>query len=307
MRNVSAWFASICISTVALGAAAAQGKPADAQPMKIGIIGAGRIGGTLATLWAKAGHEVLVSPFLLAELQRVLAYPRLRAQHRLTAAGIRAFVADVQAVATVLDPVPSRAAGRVPGDRADEPILHLAEAAQADVLCTLDRHFAHPDVGRFCRARRIQILTGWKGRWAPAGLQPAAAAEQVARFLPGGPLPQLDFQLLQARRSLQAEGQLTLTDIGEGRIKLMDESGIGMQILSLTSPGVEQLDAAEALALVKESNDAVAATGRLGQPFSIDGSVPRLSDTATEVGRTQTRKIRRAWCCPWNACCGSST
>jgi predicted dinucleotide-binding enzyme len=31
------------------------------QPIKIGIIGAGRIGGTLATLWVQAGHEVLIS------------------------------------------------------------------------------------------------------------------------------------------------------------------------------------------------------------------------------------------------------
>lgn len=33
----------------------------DAHPMKIGIIGAGHIGGTLAKLWIAAGHEVLIS------------------------------------------------------------------------------------------------------------------------------------------------------------------------------------------------------------------------------------------------------
>jgi predicted dinucleotide-binding enzyme len=33
----------------------------DAHPMKIGIIGAGHIGGTLARLWIAAGHEVLLS------------------------------------------------------------------------------------------------------------------------------------------------------------------------------------------------------------------------------------------------------
>jgi predicted dinucleotide-binding enzyme len=32
-----------------------------AAPLKIGIIGAGEIGGTLATLWVQAGHEVLIS------------------------------------------------------------------------------------------------------------------------------------------------------------------------------------------------------------------------------------------------------
>jgi predicted dinucleotide-binding enzyme len=35
--------------------------PAGNAPMKIGIIGAGHIGGTLAKLWVEAGHEVLIS------------------------------------------------------------------------------------------------------------------------------------------------------------------------------------------------------------------------------------------------------
>src|SRR5215470_5266363 len=33
----------------------------DARPLKIGIIGTGHIGGTLAKLWVAAGHEVLIS------------------------------------------------------------------------------------------------------------------------------------------------------------------------------------------------------------------------------------------------------
>ena len=56
-------------------------RAAAARPLKIGIIGAGRIGGTLAALWAKAGHEVLVSsrhPEQLQELARSLG-PRGRA------------------------------------------------------------------------------------------------------------------------------------------------------------------------------------------------------------------------------------
>jgi len=39
----------------------AQPPPAAGAPVKIGIIGAGQIGGTLARLWVKSGHEVLVS------------------------------------------------------------------------------------------------------------------------------------------------------------------------------------------------------------------------------------------------------
>lgn len=43
--------------------AAAEPAPAPASntPLKIGIIGTGEIGGTLATLWVKSGHEVLMS------------------------------------------------------------------------------------------------------------------------------------------------------------------------------------------------------------------------------------------------------
>jgi 8-hydroxy-5-deazaflavin:NADPH oxidoreductase len=66
---------------LALLAAATPARAEDAKPLKIGIIGAGRIGGSLATLWAKAGHEVLVSsrhPDQLRDLARSLG-PKGRA------------------------------------------------------------------------------------------------------------------------------------------------------------------------------------------------------------------------------------
>jgi uncharacterized protein len=49
-----------------------------------------------------------------------------------------------------------------------------------------------------------------------------------------------------------------LCDIGAKRLAEMDAAGIDMQVLSLTAPGVEQLDAAEALALAREANDCLA-------------------------------------------------
>jgi len=49
-----------------------------------------------------------------------------------------------------------------------------------------------------------------------------------------------------------------LGEIGEKRLAAMDEAGIDVQVLSLTSPGTEQLDVAEALALARESNDFLA-------------------------------------------------
>jgi len=55
--------AGACLLLPALAAAAAVTTPAGsaATPLKIGIIGTGEIGGTLATLWVAAGHEVLIS------------------------------------------------------------------------------------------------------------------------------------------------------------------------------------------------------------------------------------------------------
>ena len=49
------------LSLAALLFAALPGPASAAEPVKIGIIGAGKMGGTLAELWAKAGHEVMIS------------------------------------------------------------------------------------------------------------------------------------------------------------------------------------------------------------------------------------------------------
>jgi predicted dinucleotide-binding enzyme len=50
LRRAVAWLA--CAPLVAMAAA---------TPMKIGIIGSGNVGGTVGTLWVKAGHEVMFS------------------------------------------------------------------------------------------------------------------------------------------------------------------------------------------------------------------------------------------------------
>jgi predicted TIM-barrel fold metal-dependent hydrolase len=49
-----------------------------------------------------------------------------------------------------------------------------------------------------------------------------------------------------------------LCDLGKGRIAAMDAAGVDVQVLSLTSPGVEQLDAPEAVAFARETNDRLA-------------------------------------------------
>ena len=49
-----------------------------------------------------------------------------------------------------------------------------------------------------------------------------------------------------------------LQDLGELRLRDMDETGIAMQILSLTAPGVQVFDTAEAVALAQSANDHLA-------------------------------------------------
>jgi predicted dinucleotide-binding enzyme len=53
--------AALAAVSLAVHAGMAGAAPADGAPLKIGIIGTGHIGGTLAKLWVAAGHEVLIS------------------------------------------------------------------------------------------------------------------------------------------------------------------------------------------------------------------------------------------------------
>lgn len=67
-------------AVLALAAQSGRTAASEAAPLKIGIIGAGQIGGTLAALWVQAGHEVLISsrhPDALRPLAQSLG-PRAR-------------------------------------------------------------------------------------------------------------------------------------------------------------------------------------------------------------------------------------
>src|SRR5690349_9448333 len=55
-----------------------------------------------------------------------------------------------------------------------------------------------------------------------------------------------------------AQVSARMQDLGELRLRDMDESGIARQILSLTAPGVQIFDAPEAVALARSANDQLA-------------------------------------------------
>jgi putative PIN family toxin of toxin-antitoxin system len=100
-----------------------------------------RPGGPAARLFVdfvEAGRLTLfVSDTILAEVQDVLARPRIRAKNpAITDDVVNAFRERVEQVAQRIDPVPSLFI--LPRDPDDEPYLNLAIATRADYLVTRD-------------------------------------------------------------------------------------------------------------------------------------------------------------------------
>src|SRR5438270_11311651 len=87
-------------------------------------------------------------------------------------------------------------------------------------------------------------------------------------------------------RDLKGYAELVeqLCDLDARRIADMDAAGIDVQVLSLTSPGVEQLDATEAVALAREANDHLAdAVRRHPNRFAGVAALPTAApDTAAD-------------------------
>jgi predicted TIM-barrel fold metal-dependent hydrolase len=80
-----------------------------------------------------------------------------------------------------------------------------------------------------------------------------------------------------------------LCDLGDKRIAEMDRATIDVQVLSLTSPGVEQLDGADAVAFAREANECLANAVR-NHPTRFGGfaSLPTVAPDAAvaELERT---------------------
>jgi putative PIN family toxin of toxin-antitoxin system len=100
---------------------------------------------------------LVLSPFLLQEVERVLGYARVQAIYQLSDAEIRQHLEYLQSIAEIV--IPAEGPRVVIKDADDDPVIYTAVAGGADVICTVDRHFYEPDVLAFCSRQGIQLMT----------------------------------------------------------------------------------------------------------------------------------------------------
>ncbi|MGO8790463.1 MAG: putative toxin-antitoxin system toxin component, PIN family [Terriglobia bacterium] len=111
-----------------------------------------------ALVFVATGSDVLIlSQYLLQELRRTLAYPRVVKSSGLTALDISEYLDYLARVSSLVHPLP--VPEKVLRDPADEPVLGTALAGNADVICTRDADFFTEEVRRFSAERGIQILS----------------------------------------------------------------------------------------------------------------------------------------------------
>jgi len=98
------------------------------------------------------------SNFMLAELDRVLRYPRVRKIHGLSDTEIEDFVRSIQQVALVVEVDASKSV-RVTRDRDDDPVIETAIRSKADYLCSIDKDIGAKEVVDHCKAVGVKVVT----------------------------------------------------------------------------------------------------------------------------------------------------
>jgi predicted TIM-barrel fold metal-dependent hydrolase len=83
-----------------------------------------------------------------------------------------------------------------------------------------------------------------------------------------------------------------LCDLGDLRIREMDAAGIDRQVLSLTSPGVQQMEAAEAVAIAHEQNDYLADRVKY-YPDRFDGFAALPTPVPDQAAKELERTVRK--------------
>jgi uncharacterized protein len=102
-------------------------------------------------------HALVLSPAILIEVRRVLAYPHVQARWPLTPETIDQYLVFLEA-SSILVETPSVSSPVVIRDPDDDPILQTAIMGKADIFCTRDEAFRHEIVEKVCREHGIRIL-----------------------------------------------------------------------------------------------------------------------------------------------------
>jgi uncharacterized protein len=87
------------------------------------------------------------------------------------------------------------------------------------------------------------------------------------------------------------EMQERLEELGEERLARMNESGVDVQVLSLTSPGLHNLEPEEGISLARRTNDLIAAT-IVRYPGRFDGFATIPTTAPEEAARELERAVR---------------
>jgi putative PIN family toxin of toxin-antitoxin system len=103
-------------------------------------------------------HTLVLSRFILDEVERVLLYPRLQARYQITASEAARFTEDLANVACMVGPVIVRPL--VLADPADDAVLYTAADGKVDFLCTRNlRHLDSDQVRKFCAGHGVRVVT----------------------------------------------------------------------------------------------------------------------------------------------------
>ena len=90
----------------------------------------------------------------------------------------------------------------------------------------------------------------------------------------------------------QGEMGVLLDNLGEQRLALMDESGVDVQVLSVTTPGLHNLDPEPSVVLAQQTNDLLAAT--IAQhPTRFQGLATLPTASPTHVAAELARSVRQ--------------
>ena len=94
--------------------------------------------GKILAQWEQERFELVVSPAILEELQRVIRYPRFQERYHLPKDAVARFLDLISSQAILVNP--ERTVNIVHDDPTDNRYLECAQAGEVNYLVTGDRH-----------------------------------------------------------------------------------------------------------------------------------------------------------------------